>query len=318
MTLLWLPLAIASYIFQAANGVIDRIIVHREVFRPLVISFWVAIFSLTSLLLPLLGYLPTPWAETLRFVSPVLEIWVLAIIAGVLLQAGLYALYRALHDEEATRVLSALGAVTPIFTLILAWLLLLEHLSFLDLGAFAVLIAGAVALTQNPRGARRRAVMATVAASALFAVQSVMVKIIFELHHFVSVFTIMALGGALYALAILIASPHVRQEVAQTIYRSRPGRKLHVQRQQIWWIIVNSMIGGLSLIAIYLALKLGPPSLVTALRGVQYATVFLIALLLAKRHPRLLDEELSGARVKQKVTGISLIAVGIAMIALDT
>lgn len=317
MTLLWLPLAVASYVFQAANGVIDRIIVHREISRPLVISFWVAIFSLSSLLLPLLGYLPTPWAETLRFAAPSVEIWVIAIIAGMLLQIGLYALYRALHDEEATRVLSVLGAVTPIFTLVLAWLLLLEHLSFLDLGAFVVLIAGAVALTQNPRGARGRAIAATVAASALFAVQSVLAKIIFELHHFVSVFAIMALGGALYALVILVFSPHVRQEIAQTISSKRPDRVSRARKSQVVWIIVNSMIGGLSLISIYLALKLGPPSLVTALRGVQYATVFLIALLLAKRHRQLLDEELSGASMRQKITGISLIAVGIAMIALE-
>lgn len=317
MTVLWLPLAILSYIFQAANGVIDRIIVHREVSRPLLISFWVAIFSFTTLLLPLLGLLPTPAAATLRFVTPPLIVGALALFAGIILQVGLYALYRALHDEEATRVLSILGAATPIFTLLLAQFLLIENLSTMDLAAFGVLIVGALALTQNPRGARGQAIIATVIAAGLLAVQTVLAKVLFGLHHFVSIFALMGLGGGLYAIIILLGSRYVRQQLRQTAARSRSTQQSRRQRRQILWIIGNSLLGGVSLISIYLALKLGPPSLINSLRGVQYAAVFLFALALGQRHPQLLDEELSGQSLRRKILGIGLIAVGIVMIALE-
>ncbi len=86
------------------------------------------------------------------------------------------------------------------------------------------------------------------------------------------------------------------------------------KRTPIGWIFANSAIGSIGVLALNLAVKLGPASLVNALRGVQYAAIFVIALIFAKTFPQLLQEELTHQTIRQKLLGIVIIGGGIALL----
>ncbi len=76
------------------------------------------------------------------------------------------------------------------------------------------------------------------------------------------------------------------------------------------------MLGGLSVILTNFAISQGSPTLVGALRGVQYAGIFIIALIMSKIYPKLLDEDLSKRAVIIKSLGIMLTISGIALLAI--
>jgi hypothetical protein len=72
----------------------------------------------------------------------------------------------------------------------------------------------------------------------------------------------------------------------------------------------------LGVIILNLALKLGPASLVNALRGLQYVGIFIIALLLSRIYPKLLKEEMTAQSMRQKLAGIAIIGTGLALLTL--
>lgn len=318
MNPIWLPLAIVSYVMQAINGAVDRIIVNNNVTTSAVVSFWVAVFSVFTIFILAIGYLPLPFAEQFRFETPTPRIFWLATLAGFLSQLGLYYMYRALEDGEATRVLTVLGAITPLATFGFAYSLLGERINGLQGMAFAVLVSGAIVLTYNQGTISAvkssRWIKNIVLASVLLALQSVVIKIVFNEYHFISGFALTSVGALIYALLLIAVAPSVRYELW--------GKKRHKSEQpdeekvHVGWIIGNSALGGIAIIILNLAIDLGSPTFINALRGVQYAGVFVIALLLAKKYPKLLDEELTRATITQKIAGILLIINGVTLLAI--
>ena len=67
-------------------------------------------------------------------------------------------------------------------------------------------------------------------------------------------------------------------------------------------------------LALNLALKLGPVSIVNGLKGLQYVGLFVVALVLSRWLPRLLSEELSGQSLRQKLVGIAVIGAGLFLV----
>ena len=316
----WLPLALLAYFMLAANGTIDRIIVHKEVTKPVVVSFWVAVFSVPTIAILLVGLLPVPFADEFTYVAPNASQLLKIIASGFMVQAALLFMYKALHDSEATRVLSAMGAIVPIVTLVASYFLLNERLGRLSALAVVVLILGTVTLTLKTTKKTRRLgsqwIVNTILASFVFALQSVIIKQVYDEFHFISAFALMSLGALLYLMVLVLASRHVRELVIPHGHGAPKAKK--DTKSQVVLIFINSMLGGVAVIILNAAIAQGSPTLVNSLRGVQYAAIFVIAVMLANKHPHLLDEELSKRSVIQKISGIMLVTIGVAILAAAT
>lgn len=308
---MWLVLTISSYILQAINGAIDRVIVHKNKTSPEIVSFWISIFSLSTVGLLLIGLLPFDFADNFKFVSPTPSLLFLVLAAGVLTQAGLLFMYKALEDGEATRVLSIMGAVTPIVALGYGYLALGDTLSSNSLFAFILLILGAVVLTYRSEGSSTNVwIFFAVTSSVILGIQSVIAKGIFNNYQFISAYALMSLGSVMFGL-YLFSKRSVRDELLNSGSKS----KKKSSKSSLPLIIFNTIIGGLAVIIFNLAIKLGNPALVNSLRGVQYAFVFVIALALAKNYPILLDEVLNKKVITIKIMGIILVINGIILLA---
>ncbi len=266
----------------------------------------------------MIGWLPFGFATDFRFVSPDLPTLLLVLLAGVLSQLGLLFMFRALRRGEVTRVLSVIGAITPLVTFVLAFGFLGERLGFQGNLALLLLVGGVVTLTLEPSKFHRHALSSwlpdALVAAGLFALQAVIAKEVFNNYHFISAFALMSLGGLLYAAVLVASLPPVRIALAATF--AVRSHRLNRSQTQIIWIIGNTALGGIAIILVNLAIKLGSPTLVNAFRSVQYSLVFIIALGLARKHPQLLAEQLSEKTITEKVLGIVLVMVGVTLLAL--
>jgi drug/metabolite transporter (DMT)-like permease len=322
MTIWWLPLAALAYAIFAVNNVVDKLVVTNKLKNPLAVSFWVALFGIPSALILLVGLLPFPWAAAFRFSLPSPSALMLITAAGITLQLALLLSYMALWHGEATRVVPVIGAATPAFALIFAYLVLGERLPAASLAAFALLLAGAVLIAWQ----RGRAVgwwfWLALASGAAAAFETVLIKIVYNSNHFISSFALLGLGNVVYCAVLLILVPAARRQLSAALHfkRSRSTRK-NVRRLASAggiWVFGNNLLGSLGVIIFNLSLKLGPVSLINALKGLQYAGVFAIALILSRTRPKLLRDELTTGTMRQKLAAIALIGLGVGLLVVST
>lgn len=318
--LTWLPIAIVAFLLAAVTATVDRAIVHKEQTKPIVISFWVSLFSIATAALVLIGFLPFGFAENFKFEFGPSNIMVLAMLSGFLGQIGILKMYRALRYGEVTRVLSVMGGLAPIVSFVAAYIFLSERLGGLALLSFVLLILATVILTLNPKKrsqkARHKWVLSIILASIVFGIQAVLAKYVYDNYHFISAYSVSGLGAGIYVLAIALLSKNVRQELAGIFDNKSKTKKKTTRSKQVYLIFGNSMIGGVSVILTNLAISMGSPTLVGALRGVQYAGIFVIALVLAKIYPKVLDEDFSKKAIIIKSIGIMLTISGITLLAI--
>lgn len=311
---LWLPLSVAAYTIFSFNGIIDKIVVSKKVKNPLMVSFWVSAMGWITGVILLLGLLPGQLGQALRLHIPPLSLF--ATIAGgeIVLQLGLLLQYSALKRGEATRVISVIGASMPVFAFGFAYWLLHERLEPWGYTSFVVLVAGAVLMLARRGRWPVVPFMLAVGGAACMAFQTVVARYVYQHNPFISSLILFGVGDMIYNSALFLLLPQVRRGVRQAIRQTRrmtPRRRAHSSAA---WIITNAVLGGIGIVCVNLALKYGPASLVNALKGLQYAIVFLIVLMLSRYRPKLLREELTGQTMRQKLVGIGVIGAGLGLL----
>lgn len=317
MNPLWLPLAVAAYAVFSINGVVDKFLVSSKLKNPLIVSFWVGLFGIPSALILLIGLVPAPWASAFKFVMPSPDGLLLIAAAGLTLQLSLMLGYMALFRGEATRVTPTIGAATPVFALIFAYLILGERMPPASYAAFGLLLAGAVIVSFKRGGRPNLAFALAVASGAAAAFETVLIKLVYSYNNFISSFALLGLGNIVFCAILLAFVPAVRQELAHALHpKPAKGAKRvkRIVRSGGFLVFVNNLLGSAGVVVLNLALKLGPVSLVNALKGLQYVGIFLIALLLARPFPKLLKEELTAQTVRQKLLGIVVIGFGLGLL----
>lgn len=314
---LWLPLTIFAYVALAISGVVDKIIVGQKVKSSAVVSFYVSALGVISVWMVGVGYLPVSFAATFKFAMPSMHIILVALVAGVLLQLALWSMYGALKKDEATRVISAIGAINPIATLFFAYYILGEKLQPVYIVAFIFLLVGAVVISVHKKKLIGVSFELAATSAILFALQSVLAKYVYDHHHFISGFIIITLGGGLYAIALALLHPAARLEASYLIgLKRRPkSRSTVAHKNPLPLIILNTGASSVGVMALNIALSMGPASLINALRGVQYAAIFVIAVILSAKVPKLMHETLSGRTIVQKLVAVVLISVGVILLA---
>jgi drug/metabolite transporter (DMT)-like permease len=313
----WLPLAAVAYGIFAVTGVVDKLVVTNKLRNPLVMSFWVALFGLPSALILLVGLWPAPWAEAFRFQMPTPAGLALITAAGLLLQLTLLLSYMALKHGEATRVVPTIGAAMPAFALVFAFLVLGERLPPLSYLAFAFLFIGVVLISARRGRMGGWWFWLALASAAAGAFQTVIIKLVYGFNHFISSLALLGLGNLVYLAVLIVLVPAVRREISAALHPKparKPQRAKRLLRAGASWIFLNNLLGSVGVIVLNLSLKLGPVSLVNALKGLQYVGVFIIAVLLSRMYPKLLREELSAQSVKQKLSAIGAIALGVGLL----
>jgi len=296
----WLIYAFAGPVLWAASTHIDKYLVERY-FKDSSVAVLLVFTALIGLvMLPFILY----WQPAV-LALPVKDCTIIA-FSGVLYMSAMYFYLQALQGDEAS-VVAPFFQAGPLFAYALAYLVLGETLSRIQLLGGGLIVAGGLLLSIHPGGGkvRLRLVLLMLACAFILAVSSVIFKAFAVQDQFWSTTFWTYLGEALFGVWLLALPAQRRQFFA--LLRSNTGAVLGVNA-------ANELInlgGGLGM---RYAVLLAPLSLVQAIGSTTTLFVFLFGVLLSLFWPKLGREDLSRRDLLQKGVSASLITAGVVLV----
>ncbi len=286
-------IAIIAYSLFAVNGVIDKFLLSKAVRSPAVYAFYIGITGPLTFVLAPFG---------LKMIS--LADFPIAVMGGAAFVGALYFLYKATQQTSISRILPIEGGFVPIFTLVLAYLILGERLTEIQLIAFVFLVAGAIVISfrHDKTGWHAKALGNAIIAALLFALSFVLTKYIFDHYNFISGLIWTRLGFFAVSLALLIP-PSVRRAIFKAPKQTSAGNKYLYYGARI----TGSLGGFLQNYAI----SLGSVTIVNAMQGTQYALLLIGTVFLSRYFPNILKEKVNRDILAQKILAIILISIGL-------
>lgn len=232
----------------------------------------------------------------------------LALMSGVTFIGGLYFFYRCLEESDPARAVPLVyGVVTPILTLLFAWLFAGDVLFANELIAFA-LFAGGGLLLMIDRSQGLNHLNIALARNALFAglflaISFALTRALYNMsEQFLLAFVWARLGSVLGGLILLLLPVHQEDGALTQAHRTiNPAT---------WAVLLgNKVLGAIGFLSFNVALSTGPAALVNALAGTKYFFVFILTLVLPVRLQHLIVR--GSNALTQKLIGVALISVGV-------
>src|SRR3989344_5767740 len=309
---MWIVIAITAYFLLALVAVIDKYLLSGPLPSPKPYAFCVGVVGGgVAVLLAVFGFV----------VIPEVPIILLGLFAGIMRTLFLFALFRALFLFEASRVVPALGAILPLFLLLLVFFFVRDATIFelSNFAAFFLLVAGAfgVSVAKNSR-MTAQSVAAVSLAAFLGAASFFFSKFAYDAQPFLSGLAWLLIGAFLASL-VFLASREVRREVGRIFSKPKHAAQVSGKKFPLWIFLGNQVAGGGAAFLQNLAIALVPLGLlsfVSAMSGIEYVFLFAFTMFLSRRFPSILTEEISGSSILQKTISILLIALGLALLAL--
>ncbi|MDD5043383.1 MAG: DMT family transporter [Patescibacteria group bacterium] len=296
--MLWLWTSFVGYFFNAVSSVINKILLGRSMPNPRIYAFLVGVLGLS-------GFILAPWGWSL-----ISGYWMLiSLVTGACFIIALLLFFTALRKDEASQMVTLVGATQAIIIFVLAFIFLGERLSGWQIAAFLLLVLGGIFISIDPTGRGKSGqsggVILALSAGIFFALFYILTKYIFNNLSFVDGFIWPRLGSFIAALFLLFDV-----ETRKNLFSG--GQEMTAKVYLIF--LGGQILGALSFVFINYAISLASVTLVNALQGAQYAFVFILALLLMSRFTNLLKEQMAPRVILQRVIAIVIIGVGIAII----
>ncbi|MFA6306996.1 MAG: EamA family transporter [Patescibacteria group bacterium] len=316
---MWIFIAVGAYFINAGVYIADKFLLSKKIHSSIAYAFYVGIWSVFNACLLFFW----PWMPNLQEMT-------LDLLAGFLFLVTLVFWYKALHQSEASRVVPIVGALVPIFSFILSFVFLGETLSERQLLAFVILICGGALISikhtkvysyqkviarfrevigdivgEVPAGVQptSRILVNSVTAAVFFAAYYVLMKYIYMYQPFVGSFVYSRLGSFIGVLLMLFI-PDWRR----VIFKQQRGAKTP---KNLFFFLLIRLMAAAAFIMINYAISLGNVAMINALQGVQYLFLFVIIILISNKFPKMLNEQLGGGVLLQKLIGTVMICLGL-------
>jgi drug/metabolite transporter (DMT)-like permease len=296
---MWLLFALLTPLFFAVVHVVDAYCV-EDVFDQPWMGFVTSALASAVLCIPLSALLLLSEWQT-----PSLEITLMALGAGCLIQLSQLLYFQALKYTEAG-IVAAYWNMVPMLVVLLSFLLLHERLDTNEYAGIALLIVASIAFcaldTNLEMRGRSFALMA--AAAALQAAMFLMEDVVFAGTSYASGFLLITLGLVLTGLApMLLRSP--RRAFVANLPRLTPA---------VGILIGIEVINLLALASSQRAVDLGTPSLVAAVETTIPAYTFMLSIAMLSLLPMFGDTD-SRKHLPKKLGLVGLMSAGVFMLA---
>jgi drug/metabolite transporter (DMT)-like permease len=302
--MLWLLIAILSYLILAIVFLVDKYLLIGPIPNPKVYTFYIGILGILVLIL----------APFVSFSNPGLHQIILSLLSGALFIYGIFWLNHALRLFEASRIVPAIGGILPIFSFLLIYIFSRgkEIFTIQEFLAFILLIFGSILIVYEKAKLTLKSFRISLIAAFFLALSFVLAKYVYMAQTFWSGFIWIRIGGFLMAMSFLF-SREVREELLKVrkMVRWRPKKTAII-------FLSNQAAGASANILQNWAIALAPlthVALINALQGVQYVFLLVFAVLLSLKFPKMLKEEISKEILFQKIFAVSLIVGGLAILA---
>lgn len=296
----WLIICIVAYLLNAVAVIIDKFLLSQKIPNPAVYTFFISALSLFALILIPFGFKLYPLDQV-----------VVAIIGGIFFAYALLFMFKALHENEASRVTPFMGGLQPIFIFVFAWIFLGEMFSLKTLAAFAVIISGTIviswhqddSLSMSSKKSRRAGYLLAIVSTLLFAISYTISKYAYVQQGFIPGFVWTRIGAFLGIMPLILIAKN-RRDIAKEIKKP--------QKDTSAIFLFGQAAGAISFIMVNKAMDLSDNiAIINALRGLEYVFLLLIVLSLHRKFPKLLEEKITPAILAQKIIATGLIIAGL-------
>lgn len=298
---MWLFIALVGHFLNAFVFITDKAFVEKILPSPRALAFISGASGIFTFVL-------IPW-----FLRPggFLTIFA-AIFSGAILVIALIFFFSALQKDEVSRVVPAIGSITPLFTFALSYGILGERLGGEALVAFILLALGGILIAARSFGAIFKEKFYSlffleIFVGFLFALSFVLQKYAFEGTDDLSAFLWSRMGAVGAALPLLFYT-EVREKIKFSSVRGNGVRAGTLY-------VLSRIFAGIAPLVVLLAISFGSASLVNAMQGVQYGFLYILALIFARRFPDIFEEEFSKKVIIQKSAALILIITGLILLA---
>ncbi len=316
---MWFSVALFAYFLNAGVYVADKFLLSKKVHSSIAYAFFVGIWSVGNAVL----LFADPWIPDLHQLG-------VDLAAGLLFLVTLVFWYKALHQSEATRVVPIVGALVPVFSLILGAMYLDEALDEKEFISFVILIAGGALISvketkfyrlkafyakiryffgslfgEIPAEARptERLIVNSTISAFFFASFYILMKYIYTTQPFIGAFVWSRFGSFLGCILILLV-PSWCGSINEFKHTAKKPKNI------LFFLSVR-LFAALAFILLNYAISLGNVALVNALQGVQFLFLIIIVFFLSSRFPHILKEEAGRGVILQKILGVALVSLGL-------
>ena len=299
MSFNWISTALLSAAVQGLVNTVDSHLISRRM--P----------SFRAYMLPV-GVMMLGWSIVLVYLFPLPQntgTWPLlaAVAAGIIRSTSVIMMLYVLRREEVSRVVPIINTY-PIFVAVMAVPLLGETLDYRQWLAIAIVVAGVVIVSVKRDSGRRftsmgRTLLLLLGASFLLAAADVITKYALSYYSSWNMYSLthFSLAGIFILFSL---RPQVLKELINW-----PARN-----SALGIMFINEIIGVLGVVLFYLAVQSGPVSLVSTIFSSRPLFVFLIAFIVSRFSPALLEWQTEKSVLTLRFFAIVLIVGGVAII----
>jgi len=313
----WLIAIILAYFFFSLSSLGDKLFLSGKP-SPILYTFYASIFGLFMLVfIPFVNF---------GFPNGATFGWIF--LASLARFVGLYFSYVAVKKFEISKIVPSIGAMQPILIFILTWIFFgPQIISTVTIFAFIFLLAGSIMISFEENIQVNKEYLGTTFLVALLASFDFIFsklaflsfsltnpwftgsKNLFEFSVFMTPFIWMTIIISFFAVLMLL-SKNARNEIfSEKIVSDKKNQIIFLGAQ---------LSGGLGGIFYNLSISLAPIAflaVISSLRGVQYAFLFVLTLVLSVFYSKFFKENLSRKIIIQKISAILLIIFGLILLA---
>jgi len=298
----WIFIVIFGNFLMALSNVFSKIIVSgsatRKPVEPTPYTFYTGIFGV-FIFLP--AIILNFWFKFINFDFAS----VVGILAGLFLILGLWPFYYVLIKNETSRVMTIFVAAIPLFTFVLKYFFVGERLETVQLLAIIFLVIGGDIVSvrrHKSQGLKVSTMTLAALAGFMIALGLVMAEITFHTQGFISGF-VWLVGGYFLASVVLFFWPGQKHKILNV--------RQYAEKKNIFLFFFEKLLGVSGSESIKYAISLVSATLVNAFEGLKQFFVLIIAAVLSRWYPHILEEELKGSVLWQKILAALLIFAGI-------
>lgn len=295
----WLFFALLAPAIFTVVTFIDKLILEKEVRDPLSMPIYSGITAFVAgcVLWVLTGFPVLSLGDT-----------VLILVAGMVTGFGAAIYFKALSQEETSRIIFFIQ-MQPIMVLLLSLIFLREGVDGQQFMGFVLILGAALALSAGSglKGLRpSRAFWMILCVDFLWAASIVLFKFVSESGDSARLLSYESWGLSLGGLLIYIFIPSIRRAFHSNIRT--------VSRRAIGMVALNETIFVIAKLATFTAVALGPVALVSVLGGAQVFMGIVVGWVLTLLLPSIYKEDIQRQTLIRKGALAAVMIVGIGLV----
>lgn len=311
----WISISVIAYLLLAFCFVLDKFLLKKQIPKPSVYAFYMALLSSGVLFLIPFG---VRWVNFSFFLR--------ASFFGIIFIWGLVYFYKAVKKNEISKVAPLVGTITQIAVFFLAVIFLNKNISNFNMGGLALLIVGGFLvsfdlplnlknLSKGLSNSIESGVLLAIAYAGFDYIYKEFQLLYGEENVFINGFFWTRIGLILGGLSLFFISDY-RKEIKASLLGKKNRQKKSRNLKTIMLFLLNKIFGGTSSILTNHAIFLGGAVFVQSISSVQFVFVLILAAVLSIKRPEIFEEKLYFWDWAQKIGAILLIGGGIVLVSI--